>query len=304
VIGFGFDVNFSVRRNDAGGDSQANAGDAFDPKFYYQFIVVAGGGEVFDAGFDDGKDDVLVLEFEDWMAEGAHEFAARGFKDVEVARVVDVVAQRALRVDDTLVVAEDFARHGSACAWAQKDRFFVGPFHFHAVGFDSRIVFERVVDDAAIEGVQRLQFDNVAPAADFFGGVFGFAHKSFAGLAAVVAHIDGDLRQAGVFAEKEAIGDVLKFAQGLSLAADQTAGIVRLNFEHASAAVVVIVFDDGGLEAEVIEQFFEDLFGISRHRDQDLRFCGAAGVGLAGVPGAAGSSFPEVSFICRIDSRF
>src|SRR2546426_11651382 len=60
---------------------------------------------------------------------------------------------------------------GTSVFWPKQDRFLGRAFDFDAVGFDRGVVFERVVNNAALEGVQRLQLDDVAPATDFLRGV-------------------------------------------------------------------------------------------------------------------------------------
>src|SRR2546430_17716623 len=52
--------------------------------------------------------------------------------------------------------------------WPQQDRFLVRAFDLDAVRFDGRIVLQPVVDNAAIESVQRFEFHDVAPTPDFF----------------------------------------------------------------------------------------------------------------------------------------
>ena len=71
----------------------------------------------------------------------------------------------------------------------KQHRFLVRSFHFHALRFDIGIIFECVMDDAAIEGGERLKFDDVSPATDLFGGVLGFLDQSFAGLGAIAADV-------------------------------------------------------------------------------------------------------------------
>jgi hypothetical protein len=53
-----------------------------------------------------GKGDSLGLKAQQRRAKGAEEFTARGFKQVEVARVINVVAHGAIRVGDALVMDE------------------------------------------------------------------------------------------------------------------------------------------------------------------------------------------------------
>jgi len=66
---------------------------------------------------------------------------------------------------------------------SKEDGLFVGAFDLDAVGLDAGIIFERVVHDSPIESVHWFKFDDVPPAAHFFGGLLCFAHESLAGLA-------------------------------------------------------------------------------------------------------------------------
>ena len=50
-------------------------------------------------------------------------------------------------------------------------------------------LFQGVMDDAPVEGAQRLEFHRFAPAADFFGGFLGLLDQRFARLGAVAADI-------------------------------------------------------------------------------------------------------------------
>ena len=148
--------------------------------------------------------------------------------------------------------------------WAEEDSFFVGAFDFDAVGFDAGIVFEGVVDDAAVEGVERFEFDDVTPAADFLGGFLGFLDEGVALLGAVVANVESDFRAGRIFFEDNAVGDVLKLAEGLALAADEAAGIVGLDVEEDLAFDVVLVH--GRFETKRREELFKDCFWICCHK--------------------------------------
>jgi hypothetical protein len=84
VKGFGFDEK-SFFFEDSIGEVEADAFNDGQPGFDGEKLVVAGGGFVAEAAFDDGKNDVLLLPLEKGWAELAEEFATRGFEDVEVA---------------------------------------------------------------------------------------------------------------------------------------------------------------------------------------------------------------------------
>ena len=146
---------------------------------------------------------------------------------------------------------------------SKEDGLFVGAFDLDAVGLDAGIIFERVVHDPPIESVHRFEFDDVPPAADFFGGLLGFAHESLAGLGPVAADIDRDFRRRLVLLKQEAIDQVLQVGKGLTLAADETAGVFGLDVEQH--AVFEMMFFDGGRKAQVLEELFESGLRLGGH---------------------------------------
>lgn len=130
---------------------------------------------------------------------------------------------------------------------SKEDRFFVGAFDFDAMSLDTRIVFEGVVNDAAIESVERLKFNNITPAADFLGGFHGFLEEGVTLLGTIVADIESHLGAFGIFLKDYAVGDVLEFAESLALASDEAAGIIGLNVEEDLSFEVVLI--DGRFKA-------------------------------------------------------
>ena len=128
--------------------------------------------------------------------------------------------------------------------WAKENGFFVGAFDFDAVGFDVGIVFERLMNDAAIEGAEGFEFNDVTPATDLFGGVFGFFDESFAGLGAVAADIDHDFRSGRVLLKEKAVSDVLEVGKSLALATDEAAGVVGFDVEQNAFFHVVLLDGD------------------------------------------------------------
>src|SRR5206468_11973960 len=75
---------------------------------------------------------------------------------------------------------------------SQQDRLLGGAFDLDAMGFDGGIVFERIVNDASIEGVHRFEFHDVAPATDFFGGVLRLFYERVAGRRSIAADVHHD----------------------------------------------------------------------------------------------------------------
>src|SRR5436305_4060166 len=56
----------------------------------------------------------------------------------------------------------------------EQDHLLISAFDLDAVSLDARIVFESLVDDTAVERIERFKFDDIAPAPDFFSGFFCF----------------------------------------------------------------------------------------------------------------------------------
>src|SRR2546426_2482727 len=63
--------------------------------------------------------------------------------------------------------------------------------------------------------------------------------------------------------KEQPVEDVLQITERLALAADETAVIVALHFQQQSFLQVVLF--DGDVEAEVLQQLFEDVFRLCRH---------------------------------------
>src|SRR3974390_112297 len=94
--------------------------------------------------------------------------------------------------------------------WPQQDGLLVRAFDFDTVGFDAGIVFERLVNNAAIEGVERFQFNHVTPAAALFGAFFGLFNQTFTSLSSVAADIHHDFWGGWVALKQQPVSDVLK----------------------------------------------------------------------------------------------
>jgi hypothetical protein len=111
VLGFGFDERSAVLIENAVAEVQANFFSGGEPKLDRELVVVASGRFITETTFDDGKDGVLLLKLGKWHAEMAEEFAAGGFEQVEVARVIDVIADGAVGVSHAVSVAIKLTGH-------------------------------------------------------------------------------------------------------------------------------------------------------------------------------------------------
>ena len=147
---------------------------------------------------------------------------------------------------------------------SKEDGFLVGSFNFDAVSFNGRIVFQGVVDDTPVEGIQRLKFHDITPATDLFRGFFGFLDQGVPLLRTVIADIQCHFRALGIQFEDHAIGDVLELAQGLTLPADQAARVGGLDIEKNLSFHIALV--DRGFKPEGLEQLFENRFCVCCHK--------------------------------------
>ena len=84
------------------------------PQLNRQQIVITGGGPIKHTALDDWKKDVLLLPMQERRAQMAEELAARFFQDIQVAGVVDMIAQRALRVSYAMRIQKNLRTHGAS----------------------------------------------------------------------------------------------------------------------------------------------------------------------------------------------
>src|SRR6185503_19372788 len=95
----------------------------------------------------------------------------------------------------------------------KKNRFLIRAFHFHTVRFDSGIVPESLMNNAAIKRVEWFQFDHISPAPNFLRGFHGFLDESVSCLGAVAAHIDHYFWRGWILLKEQPIGDVLQIGK-------------------------------------------------------------------------------------------
>ena len=104
--GFRFQQELAVLIEDPVAELEPHALHPQHPDLDRQQIVIAGGGFVAQVRLDDGENVAGVLPGQDRAAERAQEFAARRFQQIEIARVIDMVADGAFGVGDAMEVAE------------------------------------------------------------------------------------------------------------------------------------------------------------------------------------------------------
>ena len=91
------------------------------PQFDGQDIVVARGRLIAQMTFDDGEKRLLRLQFEQRDAEVPEKFAARGFENIQITRVINVIADGAIGINHAMDMVENPGGHGHHCndgVWA------------------------------------------------------------------------------------------------------------------------------------------------------------------------------------------
>ena len=89
------------------------------PDLNRQQVIVTRGRFVAQLGLDDRENHVALLPFPDGGAERAYELAAGGFEHVQIMRMIDVIAECAFGVGDTVLIPERNGHAGSVRARAK-----------------------------------------------------------------------------------------------------------------------------------------------------------------------------------------
>src|SRR6266436_212417 len=77
------------------------------PNFDRQEVIILCRVSVTKPAFNDGENDPLLLPFKECAAQFPEEFPAGGFEQIEVTRIVYMVAEGAFAIGDPMRVAED-----------------------------------------------------------------------------------------------------------------------------------------------------------------------------------------------------
>lgn len=141
-------------------------------------------------------------------------------------------------------------------ARAEEDHLLFGAFDLNGMGLDVGIVLECLMNDAAVVGVHRFEFEDVAPTADLLGAFLGALDELLARLTAVPADIQDDAGRGFITAVDDPVEEVLKVPEGGTLPSNEAARVVGLHIEH-QLALEVQFLDLGVIEAEVVEHLEE-----------------------------------------------
>ena len=132
-----------------------------------------------------------------------------------------------------------------------------------APGAEVGVVFEEVVDDAAVVGIEREGLHRAACGSDDAGELLGFFHKGVVAHGAVVLDVDEDAWAGWGLRGKDAVDEVLEVFHHFLAASDEAFGFVGEDLEHGRA--LVIFQFDGRNEAEIPEDGVEDFSGLRVH---------------------------------------
>jgi len=106
VEGFGFKNKCVSPVADAVGEIKTDSFDGAGDEFNGEQVVVTSGRLVSEAAFDGGKNDSALLPLQKRRAQMAEKFAARGFEQIEIPRVIDVIPGGALGIGNSMDILE------------------------------------------------------------------------------------------------------------------------------------------------------------------------------------------------------
>ena len=104
---FGFEDQHAGLIEDAVSEIQADFFRGGNPDLDSQHIVISCGGFVTETAFHDGENCILFLPMQESRAQMPEELAPSGFEQIEVARIIDVIAYSAFGVGYAMGVLEN-----------------------------------------------------------------------------------------------------------------------------------------------------------------------------------------------------
>lgn len=106
---FAFEEEVLLVENSVG-EVEANPLERGQPDLDGQQIVIASRRFIAQPAFDDGKNHILLLPFEKCCSKLSKEFSARGFQDVQVTRIIYVIAEGAFGVSDAVGILKGHSK--------------------------------------------------------------------------------------------------------------------------------------------------------------------------------------------------
>jgi hypothetical protein len=130
---------------------------------------------------------------------------------------------------------------------------------FGGPGADGGIVFEEVVDEAALVGVHGVELDGLAGGGDLGGDLPDAIEEALDFVVTEVFDIDADAGGFGEFLAEEFVHEVLEIVQPLAFSSNQGFGLVHPDVEGGTGGVFIHL--DGDAVAEVAEHDIENFIG-------------------------------------------
>src|SRR5688572_3658316 len=106
----------------------------------------------------------------------------------------------------------------------------------HALGPDPRILEQRHVDDAALDGRHRLELNDLSGLDHALSGPVGHVAQLLLAAAPVVLDVDGDAMALALAATDDQVHEVLEACQLLATATDQNSEVVASDVEAGGLA--------------------------------------------------------------------
>ena len=138
------------------------------------------------------------------------------------------------------------------------------PFLFRrAPSLNLGVIFEKIVNDASVVGIQRRGLHRTASGARDIGELFDLRSQRVVAHGTVVLNIHDYARGWGILGEEEPVHEMLEVFHHLLAAANQALGLVGEDLEDGCALVLLQL--DGRHKAEIPEDGIEDFSGLRVH---------------------------------------
>lgn len=84
------------------------------PNLNHQLIIIPRRGDKSQSASHNRKNQIRLLQLQQWIPQLPHEFPARRLQNIQVTRMINVVPNRALSVNHPLIMPKYLASHKSA----------------------------------------------------------------------------------------------------------------------------------------------------------------------------------------------
>jgi hypothetical protein len=111
--GGGFHHDLSIGLQDTVRKGEPNFLGFNDPELGHQKIIVVRRFFVAQMAFNDWENDITLLPINKRLAQVAEKLATRDLQDIKVASIINMVADRAVGIGDTLLMTKGGCSHGA-----------------------------------------------------------------------------------------------------------------------------------------------------------------------------------------------